>query len=169
MPRYRRPKHLNGKIMPSCINCETSNDIDAKFCKACGKTIKARQKETGRGFVRNDQDLAGQTALKTLRRSKLITRLCIAGCGLTTGFLLLRREDEGIVGGIVVLVLTLLLAKFFGRIRQSEYSALPGARDTDGSHRCVTCGRRGIWRRTVYKTSTTIAACSNCRTKLWYE
>lgn len=155
--------------MPSCTTCQTANDTDAKFCKACGKAIKTPLEKPGRGFVIVGQPFAGQAALKTLRRSKLITQLCIVGCGLTVGFLLLGRDGGGIAAGIVVLGLTLILGSFFGRIRRSDYSALPGARDTDGSHRCVTCGRKGIWRRTVYKTNTTIAACSNCKTDLWYE
>ena len=155
--------------MPSCTTCETANDTDAKFCKACGKALKTPMERTGRGFVINDRAFAGQTALKTLRRSKLITRLCILGCGLTAGFLVMGGEGGGFIAGIVVLGLTLFLGSHFGRIRRSEYAALPGARDTDGSHRCITCGRRGIWRRTVYKTNTTIAACSNCKTDLWYE
>jgi hypothetical protein len=49
--------------MLNCANCETTNDIDAKFCKSCGKTIKRRSEKTGRGFVINEESFAGQSHL----------------------------------------------------------------------------------------------------------
>lgn len=153
----------------NCANCETTNDIDAKFCKSCGKTIKRRSEKTGRGFVINEESFAGQKALKALRRSKLIAQIFIVAFGLAITFSLMSSKGGDIFVGLIAFSLTIALGNYFGRIRRSEYSVLPGARDTDGNHRCVICGRRGIWRRTVYKTNTTIAACSSCKADLWYE
>lgn len=155
--------------MSNCANCETTNDIDARFCKCCGKAIKGTLERTGRGFSIDGQSFAGQAALKALKRIKLMNQLFIVGFGLVMVFLLMGSKEGGFLGGIFVFAITVFLGIFFGRIRRGEYSALPGARDRDGNHRCVTRGRRGIWRRTVYKTNTTIAACSNCKADLWYE
>lgn len=155
--------------MSNCQNCQTVNDADAKFCKACGSPFKKPTPRSERGFVINEQALAGQAELKALQRSKLMFRLLVIGFGLTTAFLLIIGEGAGLLGGIVAVSLSVFLSNIFGRVRRREYSVLPGAVDARGNHRCVECGRRGIWRRTVYKTNTTIAACSNCQAELWYE
>ncbi len=50
---------------------------------------------------------------------------------------------------------------------RAEYVAAGGA-DAQGTF-CLQCGRRGVWRSTEYKTTTTVARCSSCKLWLWNE
>lgn len=66
-----------------------------------------------------------------------------------------------------VLLVFSLFSSSTQRLTVDEYKALPGSTDRDGNHRCIACGNKGIHRRTIYRTTTTVAACSKCEQPLW--
>jgi hypothetical protein len=55
------------------------------------------------------------------------------------------------------------------RWTKDEYYSLPGSRNESGEHRCVHCGKRGIFNRGEYKTDLTHANCSQCKRHLFTE
>jgi cold shock CspA family protein/predicted RNA-binding Zn-ribbon protein involved in translation (DUF1610 family) len=55
------------------------------------------------------------------------------------------------------------------RMSQFAYYTIPYSRDKGGSHRCIACGAKGIYRRTPYKSNSTLADCSKCGFELWAE
>lgn len=71
--------------------------------------------------------------------------------------------------GIAVVVAFVAVMSIRTDLTEAEYYRISGSRFADGSHRCVDCGHRGIWRHTVYGTNTTLADCSRCKRSLWRE
>jgi cold shock CspA family protein/predicted RNA-binding Zn-ribbon protein involved in translation (DUF1610 family) len=55
------------------------------------------------------------------------------------------------------------------RMSQFAYYTIPNSRDQGGNHRCIACGAKGIYRRTPYKSNSTLADCSKCGFELWSE
>lgn len=80
---------------------------------------------------------------------------------------------EGWVPCAISLLVTLLLINqcyaSVGSVSEAEYRSLPGSTDAAGRHRCVHCGRRGIFRRGAYASNATWSDCSSCRTHLFVE
>ena len=80
---------------------------------------------------------------------------------------------HGWVGGAMALLATLLIINqcyaSVGSVSEAEYRTLPGSTDAAGRHRCVHCGRRGIFRRGAYASNATWSDCSSCRTHLFVE
>jgi len=80
---------------------------------------------------------------------------------------------EGWVPCAISLLVTLLLINQcydgVGSVSEAEYRSLPGSTDAAGRHRCVHCGRRGIFRRGAYASNATWSDCSSCRTHLFVE
>lgn len=91
-----------------------------------------------------------------------IVLFCVAGIVFTRWVVFL------IIGFPSFLALFLGLSKPpEPRLSMEEYKTLPGAVDARRGHACLQCGHHGIYRRTVYKTSTTLADCSACQAPLW--
>ncbi|WP_305820866.1 hypothetical protein [Massilia brevitalea] len=80
---------------------------------------------------------------------------------------------EGWVPCAISLLVTLLIINqcyaSVGSVSEAEYRTLPGSTDAAGRHRCVHCGRRGIFRRGAYASNATWSDCSSCRTHLFVE
>ncbi|WP_041930375.1 hypothetical protein [Methylibium petroleiphilum] len=106
-------------------------------------------------------------------RMRLIFRISMAvvaalGAGaafLTNGSFLFVMP--ALICGFLLFASLLFAGNDAPRLKREEYVALPGAQGPDGEHACIACGHRGIYRRTVYKTTTTLADCSKCEQPLW--
>jgi predicted RNA-binding Zn-ribbon protein involved in translation (DUF1610 family) len=72
-----------------------------------------------------------------------------------------------IVGFLVFTLWALLWGP--GMLNVSEYYTVPGSRDADGEHRCISCGHRGIYRKGEYRSNTVEAHCSKCGFHFWNE
>ena len=120
-------------------------------------------------------------AIKRARRRTMIVLLSIFVVCLVAIFATVNSKVQSVQaiagGGLVVgffdglFLLLVCLWSLFGVadpwLTIDEYRALPGAMDDDGEHRCISCGHRGIYRRTIYRTRTALAACSKCEAPLW--
>ncbi len=77
-----------------------------------------------------------------------------------------------VIGGGFVLACLIFSFGFGGGIQESVYRSLPGARFSNGDHRCIYCGSRGregrgIYTHGKYKSDTKFHECSKCK-KLLY-
>lgn len=52
---------------------------------------------------------------------------------------------------------------------RSEYYSLAGSGFSKDTHRCVFCGKSGIWRKGVYASDLTYAHCPKCKEILYFE
>ncbi len=71
-----------------------------------------------------------------------------------------------IVMGLVCLF-GLTIASNMEVLSEKDYYSIPYSRDAGGSHRCIFCGHRGIWKSTVYQTNTVVSKCSKCQELLF--
>ena len=71
---------------------------------------------------------------------------------------------------VIALIASTTGTKFrSGWYSRSEYLQLSGSTFKDGSHRCISCGGRGIYRSSGYKSNYTYAKCSRCQQHLWVD
>lgn len=74
--------------------------------------------------------------------------------------------------GGVALVALLFAMKCYDSVNgvsELEYRALPGASDASGKHRCVYCGKPGVYRHGGYASSSTWHQCTGCRKHLFVD
>jgi hypothetical protein len=141
-----------------CTACNHTNDGRAKFCSNCGTALgnagppRTKGSGGGRGLYPHAEGIAAFNEASSAKAMGRIYGYCA---------LMLPTLVVGIVVASVV--------NWMCTFRESEYRELPGAQDTEGQHRCVHCGGRGLWKRTPYKSNSTIAACSSCKTELFQE
>lgn len=174
--------------MAYCTQCGKAASEQARFCASCGNNLRADKKDgsphhaarRGPAPFKAEQrgSPAGVEAYKSLTSEKATRRLKAIGSGAVfvvlalTTYSTFGQSPPIVVIGLGVGTLLALIATLWlytpERLSQHEYQALPGAA-TEHGHQCVFCGWRGIYRRTPYKTNTTLADCSKCKAELWYE
>jgi hypothetical protein len=121
------------------------------------------------GQQARDDLIAKKTAAAVRFRWKLQLGLLVVVITCSVGFALTLNDFFFFVGFLPTFF---LLGSFIVGVQQqhlsiAEYKSLPGALDAKGKHRCIVCDHHGIYRRTIYKTTTTLAACSKCEAPLW--
>lgn len=95
-----------------------------------------------------------------------IALFCAAGLVFTRSGVFLVVGFPSLLG-LVFVSIALMAAPPEPRLSMDEYKSLPGAVDARRGHACLQCGHHGIYRRTVYQTSRTLADCSACQAPLW--
>jgi hypothetical protein len=157
-----------------CFQCQTENERDSRFCKNCGKSFvrgDGRREQGPREEYPNKQGVAALALLKRRKDDRynvtLLVGIVIALVFLTAAYFF--ESFFSFIAAFFGIIISLIIGAKVSCISESEYSALPGARDLQSSLRCIHCGNRGIWKRTPYRTNSTIAACSKCKEDLYTE
>lgn len=110
----------------------------------------------------NGADLFKQKKAKNMKTVGLIILVyaIIAFIGISLNI----KNKEHILLGLGVVLL--FVCNFIWHMSERQYYSLPGS-GSPSNHRCVFCGHRGIYRSTIYKTTTVRHTCSKCRTELY--
>lgn len=116
-----------------------------------------------------DGGLADIRAARKARANVLSTVLLViavplAGyCGLKYGWFAF--------GCVVAATLVLILQWYstIGGMSEREYRTLPGSTDASGRHRCVYCGKWGVYRHGAYASNSTWHQCTGCRKHLFVD
>jgi len=155
-------------------NCNHANPGNAKFCSNCGVPLSPALRPIHKAHRGQDHypHEDGVAAFTTLTSSKAHGRLVgyLAAAAVPAfgfGVASLVHSSTVLFSSFFVGICAASFVQWLFHVKEGEYSELPGAKDGQGQHRCVHCGGRGIWKRTPYKSSVTIAACSNCKTELF--
>jgi len=115
---------------------------------------------------------AGRAAIRANRHAQAKT--------MTKGLLIIAVPLTGFVGyqfgvigvGVLILFILALIANFHSAldgISEREYRTLPGSADEHGKHRCVYCGKWGVYRQGAYASSSTWHQCTGCRKHLFVD
>ena len=178
--------------MKYCKNCGNQIGNSDAFCGKCGTNQngvpKAASFDTSTTNSRNIDEDNRQSrprrqewipALKTEAGSAKFTEIearyakrrstCIAVIGLSAlgvvGSLATSFPPFAVLCGVTAFITIFV---FVGsHMSESDYYTIPGSRDVNGKHRCIHCGRHGIFRKGEYKTNNTHAQCSSCEKHLW--
>lgn len=160
----------------NCPNCNHANPGTAKFCSNCGAPSSPVLRPIQKAYRGQDHypHVDGVAAFNSLTSSKAHGRLVgyLAAAGvpvLGLGVASAVHSSTVLFSSLFVGICAASFVQWLLQVKEREYSELPGARDAQGQHRCVHCGGRGLWKRTPYKTNVTVAACSNCKTELFWE
>jgi hypothetical protein len=160
-----------------CSACKCANDGSAKFCSNCGTALSTAgpHRASAQGGSQGQYPhVDGIAAFNEMLGAKTMGRTYGYCAGLLVPVL-------GLLGGVfannfalllptvIVGVVVASIVHWMCTVREDEYRELPGALDAAGNLRCVHCGGRGLWKRTPYRSNTTIAACSGCKTELFLQ
>lgn len=171
--------------MKKCFACGWGNLPTAKFCAECGRNFRVRPRAGMRAQSRPEDRSIGKGACyphaesiaqwKAMKARKNKASSTAAAIGLSVGvaaILVAWCADslaEGIGVAFGIIFITLFVAMWFRQVGSKDYYSVTHAQDIHGQHRCIFCGGRGIWRRTPYKTNSTVCSCSTCKTELFFE
>ena len=87
-------------------------------------------------------------------------------------FLLLLLTHQWMFSAGVVFFVLVAASGAFGNVNgvsEVEYRTLPGSKDEFGKHRCVYCGKSGVFRRGAYASNSTWSECTGCRKHLFVD
>lgn len=166
----------------NCFKCQAENVDSANFCSNCGRQFNSKTSGVERKKPRAVQDGLSKADMDGLSKIRLNRKVRAISAGLV-GFVfaggmmiyLLNAEktiikESPILMGLPVLifaVLVFLLLLYCRQISRAEYESLPGAIGTDGQHRCIFCGHRGIYRHGQYRSNQVWNDCSMCGRTLY--
>jgi len=163
-----------------CTQCSHRLGAADKFCAGCGHAVSGnRPPDRPRQPFSNPAGKAAHAALMVAKEERVLRRGMVLGVlylvvpGLV-GLTVLARPGPDmwstvascyVFGLIPFAVFALLLMN--KRVSEDEYYGLPGSRGSDGGHRCIHCGHRGIYVRGEYRTNFRHHNCSKCKTNLF--
>ncbi len=152
-----------------CFNCNHINERGSKFCSNCGKDFKAKKSEHNNNPNYPNLDAVKMHGDKYKEKSNnpatviivyllaLIVLFFIVGGDLASFFVI----------SLVMLVFAVMGICATRVVTEEFYYTIPTSRDVNGNHRCIFCGNKGIYKSTIYRTSTTVNACSKCSKELF--
>ncbi len=172
--------------MPKCVKCKNELSGTESFCQTCGKKVESRTPSANSNVVPFEQcykeSMAALSVIqkknekqsrKALRRSALT--FVIGYIGMAVWFFhkngIEKFDISDAIGfAIAAIVIAIIVNSVNSPDKSSSsfYYSIPWSKDTKG-HRCIYCGNLGIYRRTPYRTNTTICSCSKCGRFLYQE
>lgn len=159
-----------------CFKCEHNNQKKALFCSNCGRDFKGKNKNPSQSIQKDNSSFIQYphqesiTQFNSITQKKKKTSFIIWGLFAVTVILSLfiSHEITALLPLLLIgLVITAIAHGFIKKVSEKQYYSLVGARDSSGQHRCVWCGNIGIYKRTIYKTTTTVSSCSKCKHELF--
>lgn len=153
-----------------CFKCHHINEPYAKFCSNCGKNFHSKNTKSKAEntviYPNNEAVTMHEAKLKEKAYNSIavivIFSIILALMCLLAGNILGVLIGTAFIG---IFFLTFLLAK--KSVTEQYYYTLPASKDSEGNHRCIFCGNKGIYKSTIYQTNTVVNACSKCQKPLF--
>lgn len=158
-----------------CFKCGHENTKGSKFCSNCGKDFHKKKLQVEKETI-HSHNYPNVEAIK-LHEEKLKERvynpifLWILYIVIVIGVFIFCAGNIvafilGALGALAFILPFILATK---TITPEYYYSLPGSKNSQGDHTCIFCGNKGIYKSTIYKTTTTINACSKCKKPLFHN
>lgn len=154
-----------------CFKCNAECPDGANFCPTCGRSFrKASRAQTPKPRPNPYPHPESMTALavEQHRRTKYVLALGTVAA-IFAGVIAWGISASWPIGVVCGLISIVLVFSQFNDIRASNYYSIPYSLDSEGEHRCIFCGNRGIFHRGEYRTTNTYANCSKCKEFLYRE
>lgn len=172
-----------------CFKCQHDNQKGSKFCSKCGKNFqshKATQLEYNKSTDSNISNrehvnYPQQNALDALKKieeekSSNINKLWLGYFIIIISFGILSFLDSFskynsffMFVGFALTILNIIITSHIKKLSDTQYYSIPMSKNSQGQHRCIFCGNKGIYKSTIYKTNTTVNACSKCQEVLYHN
>lgn len=178
--------------MSFCSSCGAQVSVGSAFCSKCGTRQGSAPARTNVGENRNTrparqpwvpalstevgkrhyEQMMAEKHAKARRRAQI--GLSLAGIALVWLIALqfLAPNNGQASGWAIAFLVGFLAIGILGnpnKLDEYEYYTIPGSRDAENGHRCISCGHRGIYRKGEYKSNVVEAECSKCKQYLWHE
>jgi hypothetical protein len=115
---------------------------------------------------------AGLEAIRVKRTRSAKKHISLALIIIVPAALFVLYKHGPIAAGLAALFSLAFVAECLpplGGVSEVEYRGLPGSRDAFGKHRCVYCGKRGVYKRGAYASNSTWHECTGCRKHLFVD
>lgn len=171
-----------------CFKCQHDNPNKSNFCSKCGKKFQSKnykdiQLNNGEKekFIQSNIIYPQQESINALKlikekKSSMINKIWFGYVTIisTLAIINIFVHIEGytqffIFFGIFLTILILVLTQNMQRLSENQYYSIPISLDEKEQHRCIFCGNKGIYKSTIYKTNTTVNACSKCKEVLFHN
>jgi hypothetical protein len=156
-----------------CFTCQTECMPSSKFCQNCGRDFRRKPTEASPSAQNNDTDRRNESMLAhgVIKSHKFKVMTAISVCALSlAGFIWMKSGGGGFPFlAFFALLAGISVAAWVWRFSRGDYYSIPGSKSSDGSHRCIWCGNRGVWKKGQYKTNLTHCNCAKCKTYLFTE
>lgn len=150
----------------NCGKCNLSSPSQASFCASCGNNFRRTSQQENELRASHEGHRAESVAKwQEITDTKDKNSLYCVGAGLVlalAGWFIF--SVWGVFGAIALAGLGCYLVT---RFHSDDYYSIPHSRDSNGDHRCVLCGNKGIYRQGEYKTQNTHSSCTKCKTHLY--
>lgn len=158
-----------------CFKCQHENAPGSKFCSNCGKNFH------GKNFQQNhhksSQDLYPDEKAIKMHADRLKERsfsnftawIFYIIVLLVTFIFSLPNLILFLFIAFVALIVPFTIISITKVVTEQYYYTLPNSKDSHEQHHCIFCGHKGIYKSTIYKTSTTVNTCSKCKKILFHS
>jgi hypothetical protein len=170
------------KTTMECFKCHTKMPDGSKFCSNCGKSFQKKDanfnsqdssKEnnaTNSGWPRQESIDAFNNIVISRKKTFSKIRRFLWLVILIGSVYFYVTEEKKLQDTVLIISAVLCIAVLFvrpGRLSSGQYYSIPHSKGSDGKHRCIWCGNRGIYKHGEYKTNNTYFDCSKCSAALY--
>lgn len=158
-----------------CFKCEHVNTAGSQFCSKCGRDFhskknnhKKSQPDTQKFPEEQAVSMYNARLQEKKYNSAFVAIVYLFAVGLTYYINAKDMHAFLIISGIISMF---ALVGFFQRkhMTYDYYYTIPTSKDINGQHQCILCGNKGIYKSTIYRTSTVVHSCSKCSQPLFYN
>jgi hypothetical protein len=165
----------------NCFKCEHVNETGSKFCSNCGKNFqnkkphnKVATEHNGQSNTAKNSTYPDETAIQMYEARlkekvfKPINIWIFTFILLVITFVFCGGQLLPFVFfGTVTLLFPIMALSATKIVTEEFYYTIPTSKDIHDQHHCIFCGHKGIYKSTIYRTSTVVSTCSKCKKKLF--
>lgn len=158
-----------------CFKCNHENAKGSKFCSNCGKNFQTKnnhqnnQKPIQNIYPDNTAIQMHADRLKEKAHSPITACIVYIIILLVAFVFSLPSLVLFYCVAFVALIVPFGIVSMTKIVTEEYYYTIPTAKDSNGEHHCIFCGNKGLYKSTIYKTSTTVNACSKCKAVLFHS
>lgn len=163
--------------MKFCPDCGVKRPKNTNIC-VCGFDFEKHHKKQNlknkhihqsikQQFEQSSEDIKLYSEQISKRRmNHFYVWSTIAAIAFTICTLFYDTSINFIIGFVFILV---CLNIFQLKLTKNQYYSLKSSRNKNGEHQCIFCGNKGIYKSTIYKTSSVVHKCSKCQQTLFVD